>query len=101
MPPPSKCGPEPTKEQQDAATPEDVFDKIDADGSGDIDEAEGIFALGCAVEWEWITEEDADEMFKYLATAAGDDEKLSKDEAKKAMDDLSSGSGSETSSDDG
>ena len=55
MPPPSKCGPEPTKVKQDAATFEDVFNLIDADSSGFIDEAEAKFALDCAVEWDWIS----------------------------------------------
>ena len=55
------CGPKPTSEQEAAAeqNPEAVFDLIDADGSGDIDAAEGKFALGCAVEWGYMDKADA------------------------------------------
>ena len=82
------CGPKPSKEEMDAASPEDVFDAIDADGSGDIDEAEGKAALTCAVEWELISEDEAKAAFEYLAGAAGDDGLLDKDEAKAAMEAL-------------
>ena len=69
----------------DQATPEDVFDLIDADKSGQIDGREGFEALYCAVMAEMLTEEEARDAFKYLAKAAGDDNLLSKDEAKAAM----------------
>jgi hypothetical protein len=79
------CGNAPTQAEMDAATPEGVFDKIDSDKSGDIDAEEGKFALGCAVEWGLISQDEAEAAFEFLAKAAGDDEKLSKTEAKAAM----------------
>jgi hypothetical protein len=30
---------------------------IDADDNGGIDEFEGMAALSCAVEWEWMTQD--------------------------------------------
>ena len=83
-----KCGPKPSKSEMDAATPEGVFDMIDADGSGDIDEAEGRHALECSVEWGLMTEDEAKAAFDYLGAAAGDDGKLDKAEAKAAMEAL-------------
>merc|ERR1712050_58247 len=82
------CGPAPSKEEVDAASPEDVFDAIDTNGSGDIDEKEGKAALTCAVEWGFISEDEAKAAFDYLGAAAGDDGLLSKDEAKAAMEAL-------------
>lgn len=79
------CGPAPSQAEMDAATLEGVFDEIDADGSGDIDAEEGKAALGCAVEWGLISQDEADEAFAFLAKAAGDDKKLSKTEAEDAM----------------
>jgi len=82
------CPAEPSEAEVKAAGPEGVFDKIDADGSGDIDAAEGEAALKCMVEWKWMTEDEAKAAFEYLASHAGDDGKLSKDEAKAAIEAL-------------
>ena len=84
------CPDKPTKEEQAAAkeNPELVFDKIDTDGSGKIDAQEGYNALFCAVQWKFITKEEAIAAGEYLVGAAGDDKLLSKDEAKKALEGL-------------
>ena len=89
---PPTCPPEPSQADQDAAedNPEAVFDLIDQDGSGKIDAREGFEALYCAASYGWISEEDARGVFKYLAKFAGDDEELSKDEAKAAFEALPS-----------
>ena len=83
-----ECGPKPSEEEMDAAHPEEVFDLIDADGSGDIDEKEGKFALGCAVEWELLTVEEAMWAADFLSGHAGEDGKLDKAEAQAAMEEL-------------
>ena len=82
-----ECGPMPDMED---AHPEDVFDMIDADGSGDIDEKEGKFALGCAVEWKILTVEEAEWAGEFLSGHAGEDGKLDKAEAQAAMEELES-----------
>merc|ERR1711981_176738 len=97
---PPQCPDEPSGEDVEAGKedPEAVFDMIDQDGSGEIDDKEGFDALYCAVEWGWIDEGMARDAYKFLAVAAGDDHKLSKDEAKAALKGLSSdgeGSGGE------
>ena len=83
-----ECGPKPSESDMKAAEPEDVFDMIDADGSGDIDEKEGKFALGCAVEWELLTVEEAEWAGEFLSGHAGEDGKLDKAEAQAAMEEL-------------
>ena len=83
-----ECGPKPSESDMKAAEPEDVFDMIDADGSGDIDEKEGKFALGCAVEWELLTVEEAEWAADFLSGHAGEDGKLDKAEAQAAMEEL-------------
>ena len=82
------CPAKPTKKEQDAAkaNPESVFDKIDVDGSGKISPQEGYNALYCAVDWGFITKDQAITAGKYLLKVAGDDKLLSKDEAKKALE---------------
>lgn len=85
------CGPPPSKSEVYGASPEDVFDMIDADGNGGIDEHEGMAALGCAVEWGWMTQDEAVEAFEYLGSHAGDDGLLSKSEAQAAMEALDDG----------
>ena len=61
-PPPSKCGPKPTADEMAAAeaNPELIFDKIDQDGNGEIDDGEALDALACAFEWGFIDEDDFD-----------------------------------------
>ena len=82
------CPAKPTKAEQDAAkaNPELVFNKVDADGSGKISPQEGYNALYCAVDWGFITKDQAITAGKYLLKVAGDDKLLSKDEAKKALE---------------
>ena len=85
-----ECGPKPSESDMNDAHPEYVFDMIDADGSGDIDEKEGKFALGCAVEWEFLTVEEAKWAADFLSGHAGEDGKLDKAEAQAAMEELES-----------
>jgi Ca2+-binding EF-hand superfamily protein len=73
----------------ETASPEDVFNTIDTDGSGDIDALEGVHALGCAVEWGLISTDDAIEAFEYLGSHAGDDGLLNLEEASAAIAALS------------
>jgi len=72
----------------DKASPEDIFDEIDRDDSGDIDGQEGFNALYCMVEWGLMEEDDARFLFHYLGGAAGADGKLNKEEARAAIEDL-------------
>ena len=96
---PPTCPPKPSEEEVEAGKedPEAVFDLIDQDGSGEIDDKEGFDALYCAVEYGMIDEGTARDAFKFLAVYAGDDEKLDIDEAAAALKALSSGSEEEGS----
>ena len=87
LPPPPKCPPPPSED----AELEDIFDMIDQDDSGDIDEAEGLDALFCAAEYGMIEEDDFDEAIAMFKGAAGTDGKVDKKEAKKAVEAMSSG----------
>ena len=76
------CGPAP--ELPENPTEEDadrLWDEI-AGEDGMIDEHEARAALGCAVEWGFLTEDEAKEIFKAGTEAAGDNGKLSKKEAE-------------------
>ena len=64
---------------------EDIFEAVDADNSGQIDEAEGRAAMACAAEKGWITPEEETEIFDYFAGHAGEDD-LDIEEAKKAFE---------------
>ena len=77
-----KC---PSKSEMEAVPEEKVFDMIDQDGSTQIDEEEGLFAISCLVKAEILSEEDGAALFEYLGEAAGEDELLSKEEAEAAM----------------
>ena len=63
---------------------EDIFEAVDADRSGQIDEKEGRAAMACAFEKGWITKEEEMEIFDYFAGHAGEDD-LDIEEAKKAF----------------
>merc|ERR1711920_84655 len=78
--PPPECPPKPSKSEMYGATPEEVFDHIDADGSGLIDAHEGFNALYCMVEWGEMTREEAEGVFDMIdADGSGDiDEKEGK-----------------------
>ena len=60
--PAPKCGKPPTDDELAAAeaNPELVFDEIDQDGNGEIDEDEALDALYCAFEWGFIDEDEFD-----------------------------------------
>ena len=77
-----------------AEDPELIFDFIDQDGSGEIDEKEATDALKCAVHWGLMTKEEAFGAIPELEKVAGDDKKISKAEAKAAMEAAGSSSGS-------
>ena len=64
---------------------EDIFEAVDANNSGQIDEAEGRAAMACAAEKGWITAEEETEIFDYFAGHAGEDD-LDIEEAKKAFE---------------
>ena len=64
----------------DGATAEDVFNLIDADGSGAIDSVEGAMGLGCLVKWGVFTQAEAEEAGAKFAEAAGTDELLTMEE---------------------
>ena len=89
---PPECPPKPSDDEieEGKKNPEKVFDLIDQDQSGEIDDVEGFNALYCGVEYGMIDEDTARDVFKYLAVFAGGDEKLDKDEAKAALEALSS-----------
>ena len=63
---------------------EDIFEAVDADRSGQIDEKEGRAAMACAFEKGWITKQEEEEIFDYFAGHAGEDN-LDIEEAKKAF----------------
>ena len=84
--PPPECPPKPSKSEMYGATPEEIFDHIDADNSGLIDAHEGFNALYCMVEWEEMTREEAEGVFEYLGSFVGEDYMLSKSEMKAAME---------------
>ena len=69
-----------------AATPEDIFKKIDADGNGTLDEKEGFRALYCMVEWEFMTEDEAFAAYDHIGSFAGDDGVVSPEEMGKAVE---------------
>merc|ERR1719195_2219124 len=89
LPPPPKCPPPPSED----AELEDIFDLIDADGSGDIDEDEGLAALFCAGEYGMIDDDDVDGVIKEFKKAAGEDGKVDMGEAKRAVEGTSSDEG--------
>ena len=91
LPPPPKCPPPPSED----AELEDIFDLIDADGSGDIDEDEGLAALFCAGEYGMIDDDDVDGVIKEFKKAAGEDGKVDMGEAKRAVEGTSSDEGDE------
>merc|ERR1719195_542389 len=91
LPPPPKCPPPPSED----AELEDIFDLIDADGSGDIDEDEGLAALYCAGEYGMIDDDDVDGVIKEFKKAAGEDGKVDMGEAKRAVEGTSSDEGDE------
>ena len=95
-PAPKQCPDEPTD-----ATAEELFDLVDQDGSGDIDEAEGLAALFCAHEYGWIQEEDFDAAITAFEDAAGTDGKVDGGEAKKAMKKAMPASGDELAQEEG
>ena len=66
----------------DGATAEDVFNLIDADGSGAIDSAEGTKGLGCLVNKGILTQAEAEEAGDKLAKAAGADNLLTMEEVR-------------------
>ena len=72
------CGPPP--EIPEGFTEKDLFHEI-AGSDDEIDEREAKWAFGCAVEWGFITKDEADEMFEKGGELAGDDGKLSLEEA--------------------
>ena len=81
------CGPAP--ELPENPTEEDtdrLWDEI-AGSDDEIDEDEAKRALHCAVEWGFLTEDEAKEIFNAGAEAAGDNGKLSKEEAESAFAD--------------
>jgi len=71
----------PTEEDADR-----LWDEI-AGSDDEIDEDEAKRALHCAVEWGFLTEDEAKEIFNAGAEAAGDNGKLSKEEAESAFAD--------------
>ena len=75
-------------ETLDGVAPEAIFDAIDADGDGNINEGEGMAGLACGVRQGYWSEEDAYMLGDYLSHAAGADGKLNKEEAQAAMDAL-------------
>ena len=74
---------------------------VDQDGSGDIDEAEGLAALFCAHEYGWIQEEDFDAAIAAFEDVAGTDGKVDGKEAKKAMKKAMPASGDELAQEEG
>jgi len=72
------CGSVP--EIPEGFTEADLFHEI-AGEDGHIDEFEAMFALGCAVEWGFMTEEHAKEIYKAGEKAAGEDGLLSLEES--------------------
>ena len=63
-----------------------VFDLIDKDGSGLLDEKEGMAALQCAMMAGALTEDEAMGAFMFIGEFAGDDDQVSFDELNKAVD---------------
>ena len=63
-----------------------VFDLIDKDGSGLLDEHEGFEALQCAVMAGALSEDEAMGAFMFIGEFAGDDDQVSLDELNEAVD---------------
>ena len=77
-----ECPPKPDFENMSDA---EIFAKIDADGSETVDAQEGFNALYCMVEYGEMTREEAEWLWHYLGSHAGEDEELSLEEAQTAM----------------
>ena len=52
---------------------EEIFNAIDSNQDGQIDEDEGRAAMACAYEKEWITEKEKTDIFDYFGGHAGED----------------------------
>ena len=81
--PPPDCGDKP--EGIETATPEEIFGKIDQDGSGAVDAEEGFEALYCLVEWGMMSEDEAFAAFDHIGSYAGDDDVVDFDEMTAAV----------------
>ena len=66
---------------------EDIFNAVDSNKDGQIDEDEGRAVMACAYEKEWITEKEKSEIFDYFAGHAGEDN-LDVEEMKTAFENL-------------
>jgi hypothetical protein len=89
FPPPEDCGDKPEGEFSD----QEIFDHIDANGSGDVDAQEGFNALYCAVMWGELEEEEAFFIYDFLTAHAdmnpdGNPEALDFEEAMYAVNNL-------------
>ena len=84
FPAPTKCPEKPTLEDLKAATPEQVFDVVDADKSGAVSLQEAFNALYCLNSWDYLSEADAKTAYSEVKKAAGADGSLTKAEAGKA-----------------
>ena len=82
--PPPDCGEKP--EGIEEATPEEIFGKIDQDGSGAVDAKEGFEALYCLVEWGMMSEDEAFAAFEHIGSFAGDDDVVDFEEMTAAVE---------------
>lgn len=79
------CGPPPQiPENPTEEDAKNLFHAIAGD-DGEIDGGEAEAALRCAVEWGFLSEDEAKEIYKAGEIAAGDDGKLSMEEAEAAF----------------
>ena len=67
-------------EKPDDADAQAVFNLIDTDNSGGIDDTEGEQGLKCLVEWGIYTADEAEIMGGVFDTAAGEDDLLTMEE---------------------
>ena len=65
-----------------------VFGFADFDESGEVDESELAGAIACAKHWGFLSDDEALATELDAAVAAGDDKKLSRQEAEGIMDDV-------------
>lgn len=67
---------------------EDIFNLIDTNGSGKLDEKEGFEALYCLVIWGELSEDEAFAAFDHIGSFAGDDDEVDLGEMEAAVKEM-------------